>query len=112
VTDFPTRLRGLRWKHPVAELSVEEVAARLETLTVIDVSTREAFEAGHVPGARLLDPATFTREDLPAQGGIVFYCTDAACTACRFAAMRAMEMGFTEVFVMPAGFKGWRGDGV
>ncbi len=39
---------------------------------------------------------------------LVFYCSDPQCGASRFAAARAKEMGYANVFVMPAGIRGWR----
>ncbi|MER3545792.1 MAG: rhodanese-like domain-containing protein [Chloroflexota bacterium] len=93
------------------ELSVDEVAGSLgkNGFHVFDVNPRARWSMGHVPGAINLDPADFTAADLPADRNVtlVFYCSDPGCGASRFAARRAQQMGYANVFVMPAGIRGW-----
>lgn len=76
---------------------------------VYDVNPRGRWASGHVPGARNLDPADFTHDDLPADKDVilVFYCKDRSCGASRYAAWRAKGMGYRKVFVMTAGIEGW-----
>ncbi len=62
----------------VPELSVDEVAARLEQpgFFVVDNNRRGSWLRTHVPGARQLDSGAFTAADLPAdkEATLVFYC--------------------------------------
>jgi rhodanese-related sulfurtransferase len=99
----------------------------LATLTVTDLSALLAGPAGAVlcdanneqtrsrhgviPGARLLssyrdyDPAT----ELPSDKAraLVFYCHSAWCGAAADAARKAVAAGHLDVYVLPAGIKGW-----
>lgn len=97
------------------ELSVEEAAELIAQgeAVVIDVNPRRRWASGHLPGAINLDPAEFTTAQIP--GGmdatLIFYCSDGGGAASRFAAQRAAKLGFTHVFIMPAGLRGWMAAG-
>lgn len=80
-----------------------------ETLTVVDVNSRQSWLTAHVSGARNLDPAAFGDRDLPAdkESPLVFYCSNVMCTKAPRAARRATAMGYQRVHVMPGGIKGW-----
>jgi rhodanese-related sulfurtransferase len=77
---------------PVPEISVDDLAARPERLacTLIDVREPDEYEAGHVPGARLLPlgdvPAAVG--DLTGQGDLVVICHSGvrSMRACEFLA--------------------------
>ncbi|MDR5709574.1 MAG: rhodanese-like domain-containing protein [Armatimonadota bacterium] len=60
-------------------MSVQEVAERLGKpgFYVFDNNHRRRWAAGHVPGARHLDPGGFTAGDLPPDrdATLVFYCS-------------------------------------
>lgn len=104
-------IRAALGQGQLREMSVAEVESRLgqSGFYVFDVNPSTRWSAGHVPGALNLDPAGFTAADLPADRNatLVFYCSDPSCGASRFAARRAQHMGYTGVFVMPAGIRGW-----
>ena len=94
------------------QLSVDEVAARLETgkLTCVDANsaaTRAKF--GVIRGAILLSGQTFALGELPADraASLVFYCANPRCTAAPRAAARARAAGYLDVAVMPVGIAGW-----
>lgn len=97
------------------ELSVEEAADLITRgeAVIIDVNPRRRWASGHLPGAINLDPATFTIAEIP--GGmdvrLIIYCMDGGGAASRFAAQRAAKLGFTHVFTMPGGLKGWMAAG-
>jgi len=96
-------------------ISVDELATALQShqhMTVIDANgaeTRQKF--GVIPGAQLLsnfstyDPAA----ELPADKTqtLVFYCGSTMCTAAPQAAMRAAAAGYTNIYVLHVGIKGW-----
>lgn len=64
---------------------------------------------GVIPGAILLsdhrdyNPAS----ELPAGKKLVFYCASEMCSAAPTAARKAVAEGFSDVYVLPAGIKGW-----
>ena len=78
--------------------------------TVIDVNSRNSWEAAHVPGALTLDALNFEAKDLPADrdSALVFYCSNFLCRKAPNAARRAKEMGYRNVYVMSAGISGWQ----
>jgi rhodanese-related sulfurtransferase len=100
-----TRLFGL------TEITPEEVRRRLGQpgFIAIDNNTCASFRRHHIPGARHLDPGDYSAHDLSANkhDTLVFYCYDALCGAGPFAAKRARNMGFENVFVMSAGLAVW-----
>jgi rhodanese-related sulfurtransferase len=97
------------------ELTVEEVADLLARggVVIVDANPRRRWSSGHLPGAINLAPAGFTENDLPATKDtvLVFYCAEPGGSASRYAAQMAARMGFTNVFTMPAGLKGWMAAG-
>ena len=80
-----------------------------ESIVVVDVNHESRWLQARVPGARHLDPLTFTADDLPAgrDAMIVFYCSGPLCRKAPNAARRAKGMGYREVSVMSAGITGW-----
>ena len=100
-------------------IEVERVSSLLDsgaTLTVIDANSADTrAKHGVIPGAVLL---TSYRDydvagELPADTSrrLVFYCYNALCGAAAEAARKAVGAGYTDVAVMPAGIKGWLGEG-
>lgn len=99
----------------LATLSISEVAKLLKTdnaAVICDAngeSIRERY--GVIPGAVLLagygrDEVTAslpTKKDAP----LVFYCSSRMCSAAPRAANKAVDAGYTDVYVMPEGIKGW-----
>ena len=84
---------------------------RSEPTFVFDVNPEARWLATRVPGARHLDPLSFTAGDLPAdhEAALVFYCSNPLCRKGPNAARRAMDMGYRNVRVMSAGISGWLG---
>ena len=79
-------------------------------LTVIDVRERDAFEAGHVPGARLLPRGELelrVNEELsdPTRR-IVVYCEFGRVSTLATATLR--QMGFRDAVALDGGMKAWR----
>ena len=99
---------------PIPELSVGEVAERLEagSIVVVDANGPEIRgEHGVIPGARLLsssgryDPEAELPSDRSA--ALVFYCGNTNCRASDGAAARARDAGWENVSVLRAGIAGW-----
>ena len=96
-------------------VTVAELAGVLERneVAVIDNNGRERYAQGHIPGARWVGHDQVTAEVLPADRAarVVFYCHNEQCTACHTAARQAISLGYTNVFILPAGIVGWTGAG-
>lgn len=99
---------------PIPELSVEEVASRLEAGDIVPVDANGAStrsEHGVLAGARLLtssgsfDPGAELPSDLAT--ALVFYCANSHCNASDGAAERARDAGYESVHVMRDGIAGW-----
>jgi rhodanese-related sulfurtransferase len=93
------------------ELTVQEVSALLArgAAVVFDANGRDEWARRHVPGAKWVDFSALAERDLPASKDrlLVFYCYNKMCLASHDAARRAIEMGYTSVFIMPEGIQGW-----
>jgi rhodanese-related sulfurtransferase len=98
-------LMGLKTVSPAGLQAMLEAG----TVTVIDVNPPQSWSAGHVPGARNLDPQAYTERDLPSDKAatVVFYCSNFLCRKAPNAARRAKGMGYTDVRVLSAGIGGW-----
>jgi len=100
---------------PAAEafgrLSVDEVAAliRAGDANIYDDNGEGRFAAGHLPGAVWMPFNAVSADKLPADKTrkLVFYCANERCSACHKAAAAAVALGYTQVFIMPAGIAGW-----
>lgn len=95
----------------IGSLLPEQVQLRLAggRIRVFDANPVDVFNKHHVRGARRVEYDQVKPSDLPADksSSIVFYCMNERCTASPIAARRARELGWTDVYVMPAGIKGW-----
>ncbi|MBL8604541.1 MAG: rhodanese-like domain-containing protein [Myxococcales bacterium] len=94
-------------------MSVEELSRAMaanEAVTVIDNNGRERYEQGHIPSARHVGHDEVTPAVLPADRAarLVFYCYNESCHACHNAANQALNLGYTNVFILPAGITGWQ----
>lgn len=95
-------------------MSLAELKARIETgdddLIVLDVRERDAYEEGHIPGARLLPRGQLelrANEDLPdPTRRIVAYCEFGRISTLAAATLR--EMGFLRAVALDGGMKAWR----
>lgn len=108
----------------VAKVSVKDLALRMAETTlkkdakkvsVIDVNGAETrAKMGVIPGAILLSSSSkYDVKELPADkdAGLVFYCANERCGASKTAASRAIEAGYKDVSILPAGIKGWVAEG-
>jgi glyoxylase-like metal-dependent hydrolase (beta-lactamase superfamily II)/rhodanese-related sulfurtransferase len=95
-------------------MSLVELKARLECqndeFVVLDVREREAFEAGHIPGARLLPRGQLelrVNEELtdPTRR-ILAYCEFGRVSTLAAATLR--QMGFQGAVALDGGMKAWR----
>lgn len=99
---------------PYGEVGLDEVAQLVQTkgATIVDANKAERYAAGHIPGAihaRADENGKLTGAALPADKAtkLVFYCYSEQCQASHMAAKAAVDAGYTNVFVFPAGITGW-----
>ena len=90
--------------------AVHEALAAGEDVTVVDVREPDEFEAGHVPGARLIPRGLLEHSaaaELPDKDArIVVHCARGGRGS--LAAKSLQEMGYTNVANMDGGLSDWR----
>ena len=96
----------------LAELN-SRIGANEHDLILLDVRERDAYEAGHIPGARLLPRGQLelrVNEDLPdPTRRILAYCEFGRIST--LAAATLHEMGFQSAVALDGGMKAWRENG-
>jgi rhodanese-related sulfurtransferase len=99
------------------EATVAEVARWKAASAAVPVDTssqQTRAREGVIPGAVLLtSSAEYALQELPSDHStrLVFYCGSTRCSASHQAARRAMEVGYTDVWVLPVGITGWKAAG-
>ncbi len=94
------------------ELPPGEVAERLredpDRYAVIDARSQEAFDAGHLPGARrlALQDVEDAAEDLSRYRAVIVYGDDPGSPRPAAIAKRLMQAG-VDVYLLRAGYDGW-----
>jgi rhodanese-related sulfurtransferase len=88
---------------------VNELIAKKDGF-IFDNNSKETYAKGHVPTAKWIAFNDVKTADLPASkdAKLVFYCGGERCGACHVAARTAVELGYKNVFIMPAGIAGWQ----
>lgn len=86
---------------------------RHEQVAVYDSNGPERYAQGHIPTARHVGHDQVTAAVLPADRAarLVFYCANEHCMACHTSANQAIALGYTNVYVLPAGIMGWTHEG-
>ena len=121
VNEYPPADPAAARAHFLARLSVETDPADVkldlertpERIQVIDVRSREAYEACHVLGAISLPYRTISKETtahLDPARTMVVYCLGPGCNAAQKGAARLAELGF-RVKEMIGGLEYWRHEG-
>ena len=98
-------------------MTAEQLRDRMQAappVTVIDVNSDERWAKGHVPGARHMLRENLNASTLPTNKDamLVFYCGSSRCKASHKAASAAVGLGYTNVWVMGDGIKGWEEKGL
>jgi len=95
-------------------MSLAELRARIETgdadLIVLDVRERDAYEGGHIPGARLLPRGQLelrVNQELPDPTRRILACCELGYIS-TLAASTLREMGFLYTVALDGGMKAWR----
>ena len=99
-------------KEPFGRLTVDQVNADIakKDAFIFDNNSKESYASGHVPGAKWVAFDKVAASDLPSDKNakLVFYCGNEQCMACHKAATTALNLGYKNVFIMPAGIMGWK----
>jgi glyoxylase-like metal-dependent hydrolase (beta-lactamase superfamily II)/rhodanese-related sulfurtransferase len=95
-------------------MSLEELKAQVESraadLVVLDVRERDAYEGGHIPGARLLPRGQLelrVNQELPDPTRRILTCCELGQVS-TLAARTLREMGFLNTVALDGGMKAWR----
>jgi rhodanese-related sulfurtransferase len=95
-------------------MSLAELKSRVEAaeddLIVLDVRERDAYEAGHIPGARLLPRGQLelrVNQDLPDPTRRILACCELGYIS-TLAAATLHSMGFARAVALDGGMKAWR----
>jgi glyoxylase-like metal-dependent hydrolase (beta-lactamase superfamily II)/rhodanese-related sulfurtransferase len=95
-------------------MSLAELKARVEAgdgeLIVLDVRERDAYEKGHVPGARLLPRGQLelrVNQDLPDPTRRILACCELGYIS-TLATATLRDMGFSHAVALDGGMKAWR----
>ena len=98
-------------------MSLAELRARVEAaaedLIVLDVRERDAYEGGHIPGARLLPRGQLelrVNQELPDPTRRVLTCCELGYVS-TLAASTLREMGFLHTVALDGGMQAWRAAG-
>lgn len=106
-----SRLNGGRTHH--RELVVHEVRAlQADGAVLLDVRSRQEYQAGHAPGARNMpvDEITGRRREIPAGGTVVTICQAGGRSARAAAALTAL--GLQDVRDVRGGMTAWQRAGL
>ncbi|MBK7955628.1 MAG: MBL fold metallo-hydrolase [Candidatus Accumulibacter sp.] len=98
-------------------MSLAELRARVEAaaedLIVLDVRERDAYEGGHIPGARLLPRGQLelrVNQELPDPTRRILTCCELGYVS-TLAASTLREMGFLHTVALDGGMQAWRAAG-
>jgi len=98
-------------KHDIPLITAHEVRQRLGTdnFFVFDSSLLSQWHRGHIPGAIYVGMDDYDPGLLPANKSatLVFYCYHSLCTASHLSAKRARTLGYSKLYVMKEGTRGW-----
>jgi rhodanese-related sulfurtransferase/rubrerythrin len=107
----------MRWKQfftPVKSIQVDQARQVMNTkssgeLTILDVRQPNEYEAGHIPGAKLipLPDITVRLDEIDSKKATMVYCAIGGRS--RVAAQMLAGKGFSNVYNLSGGFKAWKG---
>ncbi len=108
----------MRWKQfltPVKSMNVDQAREYIQNkppdeLTLLDVRQPNEYEAGHIPGARLIPLPDISSRlgEIDSNKATVVYC--AVGGRSRVAAQLLAGQGFSDVYNLSGGFKAWKGE--
>ena len=97
--------------HDIPLITAPEVYQHLGTANffVFDSSLLSQWRRGHVPGSIFVGMDDYDSALLPAdkKATLVFYCYHSLCTASQMSAKRAKTLGYSKIYIMKEGTRGW-----
>jgi rhodanese-related sulfurtransferase len=117
----PALVNGTNEAHAegITMITIEEARRFVGSRKVVlDARTREQYEAGHLPGAILLDCYDIGRyldgvlPLLSPDQEIMIYCESATCDASELLARELYSLGFKRLVVYKGGFDEWLAAGM
>lgn len=99
--------------HAVSVAHIRRLMDAKAPMTLVDARPKERkYDKGHIPGAINLPDSQFDKlaaERLPADRAapLYFYCDGPACKLSNDSAEKAIQLGYTNVKVVPEGYPGW-----
>jgi rhodanese-related sulfurtransferase len=86
----------------------------LKTSVVLDVGTKNEYDAGHIPGAISMPESEVAARArrLPKSKEIVLYCNCGTEELSMRAAAELQRQGFLDVFVLEGGYQAWLNAGL
>jgi rhodanese-related sulfurtransferase/rubrerythrin len=102
---FFTRVRSIDADR--AREMMEGISSKV--IVALDVRQPKEYEAGHIPGAKLIPIPDLTKrlDELDREKGVIVYCAIGGRS--RIAAQMLAGRGFSEVYNLAGGFKAWTG---
>ncbi len=104
----PTKVVGAT----TTDVMVAKMIHEKGKVVFIDVRSAEAFNKGHIAGAKNLPMDQFTEAALSAlvkkNDGVLFYCDGITCQDSAKATKQAMEWGWGSVYYYRDGFSYWK----
>jgi rhodanese-related sulfurtransferase len=119
VAPLPTVLAGEKCaecsecsKSAIQQVSLQDVKALVagkKKGVIVDSRATHQYRGGHIPRAISIPIDEKLDGRLPKDKGtlVVFYCGGEACPLSTTAAEKAVEMGYKQVAVFKAGWRGW-----
>jgi len=104
---------GTSAKKNPGEATAQEARAWDPAPLLVDARSAKSYEAGHLPGALMLNQDDFDTQLAPVLDArkkgqnLLVYCGSDACDASRSIARKLREMGVTGVFVLKGGMRAW-----
>lgn len=100
--------------HAVSVAYLKKLMDEKADLTLVDSRPKERkYDLGHIPGAISLPDSQFDKlaaERLPADkaAALYFYCEGLSCRLSNDSALKAIQLGYSNVKVVPEGYPAWQ----
>ncbi|HAX72856.1 MAG TPA: rhodanese-like domain-containing protein [Firmicutes bacterium] len=96
-------------KKCVVSLSEQEFIENMRKGQLVDIRSKEAFEAGHINGARHIPFAVLTRQPGKLRSDLPIYLYDDKGKQTRRAALMLSGKGYNNLFQLEGGLENWTG---